>query len=54
MGIDYYALTYKGLGHPCLTPEGNSRLRSERFPGSFRFFPELVPGSPSRTGGVAH
>ena len=40
-----------GFGDPSRTLDGNSRKRSESVSG---VFPEFLPESPSRTGGVAH
>ena len=39
-----------GLGHPCRTLDGIPGYALSACPGSFRFFPELLPESPSRTG----
>ena len=42
-------LELKGWGHPSRTLEGNSS-----FWGLSGNFPEFLPGSPSRTGGMSH
>ena len=44
-------LELQGWGDPSRTLEGNSRKRSESVSG---VFPEFLPESPSRTGGVAY
>ena len=44
-----------GLGAPSRTLEGNFRKRSESVSGGLSgIFPEFLPESPSRTGGMAH
>ena len=46
----FKCLELEGLGDPSHTLEGNSRKRSESVSG---VFPEFLPESPSRTGGMA-
>ena len=49
-----YALNYRDWGIPAALSRGIPGYAMRAFLGSFRFFPALLPESPSRTGGVAH
>ena len=48
------ALNYRAWGIPAVLSRGIAGKALRAFPGSFRKFPEFLPESPSRTGGMAH